>query len=317
MRIQGLKSPGSSDQGKLTDAAGNPLPNGTYGVAFRVWNKKAATDSGNQFVWGQEYSVAVQNGVFNVILGAPGGMPLAGAAVNDLTFAFTEADRFFGLTVTRGTNGASIAGATEIIPRQQVLSGAYAFSALKAQSASQADMAQSLTSLIQATNMADRAITSGKIADGSIAFPKLSSREIGANVGVGGVAISSRSDGGTSSGAVQPIANLAVSIRTTGRPVTAWLMPADGTSDSNIGLWANTSAVSYVYLVRDGQTQLSYVLMHTPSATDLRMIYPTSAVSFLDLPPPGTHSYSISAMARSGSNNSIQFQNVKLVVFEL
>lgn len=45
-------------QGKLTDDSGNPLPNGTYGVAFRVWSKKAAPEIGDQLIWGQEYNVA-------------------------------------------------------------------------------------------------------------------------------------------------------------------------------------------------------------------------------------------------------------------
>ena len=115
-------------QGRLTDASGNPLPNGTYGVAFRLWSKKAATDSGNLLIWGQEYNVAVQSGVFNVILGASGGTPITNAAVNDLNFAFTEPDRFIGLTITRNTNGP-IANPIEIVPRQQVLASPYAVTA--------------------------------------------------------------------------------------------------------------------------------------------------------------------------------------------
>jgi len=115
-------------QGKLTDAAGNPLPNGTYGVGFRIWNKKAAGLSGEQLVWGQEYTVALQSGVFNVILGAAGGTAISNAAVNDLSFAFGEPDRFIGLTVTRNPNGP-IANPTEIVPRQQVLASPYAITA--------------------------------------------------------------------------------------------------------------------------------------------------------------------------------------------
>lgn len=122
-------------QGRLTDAAGNPLPNGTYGIAFRIWNKKDATMPGNLLIWGQEYNVAVQNGVFNVVLGAPGGTAITNTAVNDLNFAFTEMNRYFGLTVTRGTNGLSVTNAIEIVPRQQVLTSPFAFSAQHAESA--------------------------------------------------------------------------------------------------------------------------------------------------------------------------------------
>ena len=85
-----------SYQGKLTDATGNPLLNGTYGVAVRLWSKKDNAQPGNTLVWGQDYSVAVQNGIFNVILGAPGGLAITNAAVNDLNFAFGEAERYVG-----------------------------------------------------------------------------------------------------------------------------------------------------------------------------------------------------------------------------
>jgi microcystin-dependent protein len=118
-------------QGKLTDAGGNPLANGTYGVAFRIWNKKTATDTGNQLIWGQEYNVAVQNGVFNVILGANGGDVITNAAVNDLNFAFGESERFLGMTITRNANGP-IGNPSEIQPRQQIFSAPYAIRASSA-----------------------------------------------------------------------------------------------------------------------------------------------------------------------------------------
>src|SRR5438046_3160621 len=108
-------------QGKLTDASNNPLPHGTYGIAVRLWSKKANAQSGNTLVWGQEYNVAVISGIFNVILGSPGGIPVTNAAVNDLSFAFSDSERFIGLTVTRETNGIAITNATEVLPRQQVL----------------------------------------------------------------------------------------------------------------------------------------------------------------------------------------------------
>ncbi len=130
-------------QGKLTDAAGNPLPNGTYGVAFRIWNKRDAALPGNTLIWGQEYNVAIVNGVFNVILGAPGGLAIPEAAVNDLAFAFTEPERYFALSVTRGPNGASFTNSV-ILPRQQVLTTPYSFYANKAVTANLANSANAL-----------------------------------------------------------------------------------------------------------------------------------------------------------------------------
>ncbi len=108
-------------QGKLTDASGNPLPNGTYGIAIRLWDKKSSAEPTNTLIWGAEYNVTVLNGAFNIILGS-GGTPLTNAAVNDIGFAFGDSERYFGITVTKGTNGLAIPNASEIVPRQQVLS---------------------------------------------------------------------------------------------------------------------------------------------------------------------------------------------------
>jgi microcystin-dependent protein len=117
-------------QGKLTDASGNVLPNGSYGIALRIWTKPSASESGDQLVWGQEYSVAVVHGLFNVMLGAPGIGSFTNAITVDLASAFSDANRFLGITLTKGTNGAAIANASEIVPRQQLLSTPYAFEAL-------------------------------------------------------------------------------------------------------------------------------------------------------------------------------------------
>lgn len=113
-------------QGRLTDASGSPLRDGAYVVAFRLWTNGAKTD-GEGMIWGQEYGVTLINGVFNVILGASGGTPIAGASVNDLAFAFTEPNRFLGLTVLTGRDGQSIPGAREVAPRQQLLSTPFSF----------------------------------------------------------------------------------------------------------------------------------------------------------------------------------------------
>jgi hypothetical protein len=127
--IQGQSIPKRINyQGKLIDAAGKPLADGLYGVAFRIWSKKAGTESGDQLVWGQELSsVSVINGAFNVILGSGSSLPDAGTA--DLGLAFTESDRFLGITITKGLNALSISNPSEIAPRQQILSAPFSFTA--------------------------------------------------------------------------------------------------------------------------------------------------------------------------------------------
>lgn len=112
-------------QGRLTDAAGGALPDGRYGIMMRIWAEPTAT---NRLVWGQEFNnVVLVNGVFNLIMG--GGAPIAGAETNDIAAAFFETNRFIGVTVISGANGAPIADPSEMVPRQQVLSAPFAFTA--------------------------------------------------------------------------------------------------------------------------------------------------------------------------------------------
>lgn len=124
-------------QGRLTDEAGQPLPNGTYAVQFRLWNTAVVGQAGETLVWGQQHDVTLVDGVFNAVLGAPGGTALAAAtAVNELRFAFGDAERYLGLTLARLHDGTVLSGAQrkEIVPRQQLLSAPFAVEAGRAHS---------------------------------------------------------------------------------------------------------------------------------------------------------------------------------------
>jgi microcystin-dependent protein len=123
-------------QGRLTDQTGAPLVPGFYGIQFKLWDSPSPSTA--NLVWAQQQTVAIQsNGVFNVILGSPGGTSVAGVtpAVNDLTYAFTANNRFLGLKVVSNPSGA-VPNPSEILPRQQLLSVPFAVQAQQAQVAS-------------------------------------------------------------------------------------------------------------------------------------------------------------------------------------
>jgi rhizosphere induced protein len=117
-------------QGRLTDETGAALPDGRYTLAFRLYNT-AVPITGELLIWGQQQEVSLRGGIFNVLLGAPGGTAITGAAVNDLAFAFTSASRFLELQVVR--DPATLVHRT-ILPRQQLLSTPYAFESGRAHS---------------------------------------------------------------------------------------------------------------------------------------------------------------------------------------
>jgi microcystin-dependent protein len=110
-------------QGHLTDEAGQPLPNGLYRVAFKVFEGQT---SGTP-LWQEEQNVSVVVGNFNAMLGS---------VTAGLGNAFNGSNRFLELTVVQDASGAIVNRA--LIPRQQLLSAPFAF-----QSAS-ADIASSL-----------------------------------------------------------------------------------------------------------------------------------------------------------------------------
>src|SRR5512137_25435 len=60
-------------QGKLTDASGNPIANGSYALTFQIWD----ASSGGTRLWEEtQSSVAVTSGLFSVLLGAQGVAPV-------------------------------------------------------------------------------------------------------------------------------------------------------------------------------------------------------------------------------------------------
>lgn len=105
-------------QGALTDSQGKGLT-GTKKLEFNICD---ATTVGNK-VWGPQVfdNVPIINGHFNVILGTTDD---EGRSITD---AFSEGTRFLGIKVTDA--GGSLAGVSEITPRQQILSTPYAIKA--------------------------------------------------------------------------------------------------------------------------------------------------------------------------------------------
>ncbi len=118
-------------QGELHQADGSPVPDGVYGIAFRIYDEDE--NSGGATIWGRSYDVPVTNGVFNVILGDPGGQKLT-AEEEDISEAFDAQTRYMGITVLTDENGEVLADPDpqEMRPRQQILSSPYAIKAFRA-----------------------------------------------------------------------------------------------------------------------------------------------------------------------------------------
>lgn len=111
-------------QGRLNDAAGQPLATGSYTIEFRIYDDPVLAEPGN-LSWGPFIlngtteaghgpAVSIVNGRFNVIVGPE---DTASRSIRD---AFAGENRFLELRVN---------GGAPILPRQQFLSTPYALKA--------------------------------------------------------------------------------------------------------------------------------------------------------------------------------------------
>jgi hypothetical protein len=309
-------------QGRLTDQTGAPLSPGAYSIQFRLWDTPTGS---NVLLWAQQQNVTVQsNGVFNVILGAPGGGTIQGAAplVNDLTLAFTNSNRFLGVTVVV-SNGIQAVSLSEILPRQKILSVPFAVQAQNAQLATTVVPGSITTAsltpgLIQGTN----------IAEGAITWAKLALRQTLTNsVGVGGIAVTASTNLVTSSFSFVDAQGLSVTIDTMGRPVVVMLVsdPASsGNLRTGIGGFANATISMTVGVVADGTRPVGFSdLQQQGSYTQAPnyMVIPASAIQFIDFSAsPGPHTYRVRVKNNGFSNvftGEARLDNVRLVAYEL
>ncbi len=112
-------------QGKLTDAQGQPLATGEYGLAFGIY----ATANGGTAIWTEPHTnVPVVRGHFNVILGG---------ITSGLANAFASSERYLEIKITANPQGP-VTPHQVIAPRQRILSAPYA---IKSQHAKEADVA--------------------------------------------------------------------------------------------------------------------------------------------------------------------------------
>lgn len=182
---------GISYQGRLTDASNVPSPDGTgYELEVRLWT---VATGGTTPIWAARYAgIPVKSGSFNLILGSPGGVAIGGA-ISDLKTVFATAPiTYLGITVTKSSNGASIANPTEILPRQQLLSTPYAF---RAELAASVDANSILSASIKdgdikSQDLATASVTLNNLDTGSVDSSKVVDLSLtSADIAVGAIAM--------------------------------------------------------------------------------------------------------------------------------
>ncbi len=113
-----------SYQGRLTDAAGDPVPDGEYLITFAIWSDSISTDPGDRKWISPDCPVLVINGLFNWQLGSRVPLPPE-IFVNDTALWL----------------GVKVGDDSELMPRRRVASNPFAGKALYADHAGYADSA--------------------------------------------------------------------------------------------------------------------------------------------------------------------------------
>jgi hypothetical protein len=291
-------------QGRLANPDGTALPTADYTLTFKLYD--AATNGG--LVWGPQIfdgaaaqghggRVPVVQGWFNVMLGPA---DTTGAALSD---AFTGATRYVEVTVSNRP---------PIAPRQQILTTPFAF-----QAANSAKLAGYDWSALLGTN--------NPVA-GTIPFSKLAQRQVGTNVGVGGVAVSASSGTWTiTSGSEVPtsVTNLDVSIVTSGRPVMLKLV-SDGATNAPADCFVAAQRPSppgvngEVTVVLSRDQQAVCYLREVDYCTGCAFMQAApSLFSHIDFAPEGTHRYTVQVYTSNITTSTIFVWHVRLVAFEL
>ncbi|MEO0093979.1 MAG: hypothetical protein ABIK67_07000 [candidate division WOR-3 bacterium] len=140
-------------QGKLTDATGNPVPDSTYSITFRLFT---VTSGGTAF-WNETQDVQTNNGLFNVLLGS----------LNPIDSIPQDGNCYLEMQVN--PNPA-------MTPRVRIVSSAYAYQSRKADSAnyaSSAPITRPIAPPIYSAEIRDTTIIAGKIKDGAVTMSKI------------------------------------------------------------------------------------------------------------------------------------------------
>ena len=162
-------------QGNVRNSAGVPIGSGTpvnRTVTFRFYKSPTSVLTADR-LWSESQTVTILDGNFNVLIG--NGTPV-GAEANAVTpFAnvFSQSTSvYLGITVDDGNSGTVDA---EISPRQQLVSGAFAFRATVAESVDNQAITTGMLagSSVTTNQLGSAAVTTAKIDNSAVTNDKI------------------------------------------------------------------------------------------------------------------------------------------------
>ncbi|TFH64335.1 MAG: hypothetical protein E4G91_06130 [Candidatus Zixiibacteriota bacterium] len=176
-------------QGRLTNTGGDPVPDGSYLMNFKLYGSEIDHDS---LWWSGFQPVTVTNGLFTYQLGLGNPIPS--------DFFGPGSDLFLGVTIDNNP---------EMVPRTRITSSAFAFQAIYSDTANVAIIAQDIAcnhcistddiddGCITTDKILPSAITSDKIQNGAVTSAKIFDGTINSDdIASGGVSLSNLAQSG-------------------------------------------------------------------------------------------------------------------------
>jgi len=168
-------------QGNVRNAAGVAIGAGTAvnrTVTFRFWKSPTSVLAADR-LWSESQTATILDGNFNVLIG--GGAAVSGEAnaVTPFASVFGQSSAvYLGITVDDGNAGTVDA---EISPRQQIVTGAFAFRATVAESVDNLAITTGMlaNSSVTTNQLGAAAVTAAKIANDAVTSAQILNGTIG------------------------------------------------------------------------------------------------------------------------------------------
>jgi endosialidase-like protein len=153
-------------QGRLLTESGTPAQDGSYAITFIIWDDQTATGPSNE-VWRETMvGISIVNGLFNVVFGLDtGSNPLTMDMFRD------NSQLWLGIKIEAGP-GVPVGGEPEL-PRQRLLTVAYAFGAAYSEEAlfAYSSLDLSCTNCVSEAELDFNPVTDAELAAALAALP--------------------------------------------------------------------------------------------------------------------------------------------------
>jgi hypothetical protein len=168
-------------QGNVRNAAGVAIGAGTAvnrTVTFRFWKSPTSVLAADR-LWSESQTATILDGNFNVLIGAGAAVSGEANAITPFASVFGQSSAvYLGITVDDGNAGTVDA---EISPRQQIVTGAFAFRATVAESVDNLAITTGMlaTSSVTTNQLGAAAVTAAKIANDAVTSAQILNGTIG------------------------------------------------------------------------------------------------------------------------------------------